>query len=110
MKKMNPEWKAKWLVALRSGKYKQGNGILLDDEGGYCCLGVLQSIVGAPCKGDFLDPKVAREVGLPNLRTPMDDLTKSRNPQARLAVMNDGLADQEPRSFLEIADWIEEHL
>lgn len=33
--------KDKWLKALRSGKYKQGQGMLRDDEGGYCCLGVL---------------------------------------------------------------------
>lgn len=29
----------KWVAALRSGRYKQGNGMLLAD-GKYCCLGV----------------------------------------------------------------------
>ena len=29
-----------WLDALRSGKYKQGNGKLLGDNFAYCCLGV----------------------------------------------------------------------
>lgn len=33
--------KERWISALRSGKYKQGKGSLLDDTGGYCCLGVL---------------------------------------------------------------------
>jgi len=33
--------KERWLKALRSGEYKQGQGMLRDAEGGYCCLGVL---------------------------------------------------------------------
>lgn len=43
---MNPEIKAKWIEALRSGKYKQGRGRLQRD-GGFCCLGVLCDILGA---------------------------------------------------------------
>jgi hypothetical protein len=32
----------KWVAALRSGKYKQGKGVLHDqDKNTYCCLGVL---------------------------------------------------------------------
>jgi hypothetical protein len=41
---MNPEIKAEWVAALRSGEYKQGRSYLgqrLDDEMYYCCLGVL---------------------------------------------------------------------
>lgn len=43
---MNPEIKAQWTAALRSGEYKQGRRTLAqrDDVGGpvyYCCLGVL---------------------------------------------------------------------
>lgn len=37
---MNPEVKQKWVEALRSGKYKQGQGALRTGDG-YCCLGVL---------------------------------------------------------------------
>jgi hypothetical protein len=47
---MNPEWKAKWLTALRSGKYKQGHGALRCVNGQeitHCCLGVL---------GDLMNP------------------------------------------------------
>ena len=43
--KLDPEIKAKWLEALRSGKYEQGKGCLRDHEGKYCCLGVLADIV-----------------------------------------------------------------
>ena len=42
---MNPEIKALWLTALRSGDYEQGKGALIEVTGEgqrkYCCLGVL---------------------------------------------------------------------
>jgi len=39
---MNQELKQKWIEALRSGKYIQGQGALRSvDEDEYCCLGVL---------------------------------------------------------------------
>lgn len=37
---MNQEIKQRWVSALRSGKYQQGQGQLRDNNG-YCCLGVL---------------------------------------------------------------------
>lgn len=37
---MNQEAKKPWLAALRSGKYRQTTESL-NDENGYCCLGVL---------------------------------------------------------------------
>lgn len=58
MKKMNPELKAKWVAALRSGDYKQTKGALKKiiytynrgsfvekEEYAFCCLGVLCDIV-----------------------------------------------------------------
>lgn len=45
--KMNPEIKAKWIAALRSGEYQQTHGVLeqvvknSDRGAGFCCLGVL---------------------------------------------------------------------
>ena len=38
---MNPEIKAQWVAALRSGEYKQGRGQLRNTDDEYCCLGVL---------------------------------------------------------------------
>lgn len=38
---MNPEIRAQWTDALRSGRYKQGNGYLHRGDDSYCCLGVL---------------------------------------------------------------------
>lgn len=41
---MNPEIKAKWVSALRSGEYQQGKMLLRPTENTYCCLGVLCDI------------------------------------------------------------------
>lgn len=35
-----------WIAALRSGKYHQAHGTLRDNNGGYCCLGVLCNVAG----------------------------------------------------------------
>jgi hypothetical protein len=40
---MNPEIKEKWIEALQSGEYKQGQNSLKTDDG-FCCLGVLCDI------------------------------------------------------------------
>lgn len=50
---MNPEWKAKWVAALRSGNYQQGSGDLRHDDR-FCCLGVLCDLVD-PTKWDDID-------------------------------------------------------
>lgn len=42
---MDKKIKAKWLRALRSGKYKQAKGVLRTEKGGFCCLGVLCDVV-----------------------------------------------------------------
>ncbi len=42
---MDPNIKAKWVEALRSGEYKQGIGLLRDCDGGFCCLGVLCHVI-----------------------------------------------------------------
>lgn len=41
---MNPELKAKWIAALRSGKYQQGKDRLRTHDNKFCCLGVLCDI------------------------------------------------------------------
>ena len=48
--KMDPEVKARWVQALRSGKYHQGTSTLRSRRdhypARYCCLGVLCEVVG----------------------------------------------------------------
>ena len=49
---MKKKYAMKWIKALRSGKYKQGfAGEMKDQNGGYCCLGVLREV----CKLGGLD-------------------------------------------------------
>lgn len=49
---MNSKWADKWIEALRSGKYIQGQGALtrlrLDKLDLDCCLGVVCKLVGGP--------------------------------------------------------------
>jgi hypothetical protein len=64
---MNPEIKAQWLAALRSGEYTQTNGALRreDSDGsvGFCCLGVLCDVLAKDGK-----VKYEPEAGYPDLR------------------------------------------
>lgn len=76
--KMPRELKEKWIEALRSGKYKQGYGVL-KTKGEYCCLGVLQELRGVEEKivGDgvstfngfstVLDEKTCRDLNCLNI-------------------------------------------
>jgi hypothetical protein len=50
--KMNPEVKAKWLAALRSGEYAQAKARLKTNSG-YCCLGVLCDLHAKETEGHW---------------------------------------------------------
>lgn len=107
---MQPEIKAKWLEALRSGRYAQTTGELFDGEK-FCCLGVLCDVI-SPNWGqtddegetyiahefgdsnEILDPTFREEIGIPS------------DVQDKLTQMN----DDEKASFAQIADWIEKNL
>lgn len=53
---LKPEIKNMWVEALRSGKYRQGNGALRNEHNEFCCLGVLCDLV-APDKWTESDIK-----------------------------------------------------
>lgn len=126
--KLPPEFKQKWLQALRSGEYNQGNGQLVEwtykenEEGedireypiGYCCLGVA-------CKVAGIDDETMEDYAFIDWETPLAeyDIPKELkgdsddNPVAKLlAHMNDGTGEfiGNKQSFSAIADWIEENL
>lgn len=96
---MNPELKAMWIAALRSGEFDQGRGKLRNDNG-YCCLGVLAVIQGAA-----LDYMVQDSVEL-ELDGKDYNAGLSRSQRSTLADMNDGRGC-EPRSFDHIAGYIQ---
>lgn len=115
---MNPEIKAKWLAALRSGKYRRTESTLMTSKGGrasYCCLGVLSKFVlGTKYKPSFNpdgtfrgyegDVDFIAAEGMPSLRE-LNIAGISLVRAEELASMND-----DGTSFRQIADYIEENL
>ena len=91
--------KAKWCKALKSGKYRQGEGALYEN-GRYCCLGVLRTLMP---KEFQQDSKVDENGTLNSKQLSWAGLHHST--QDNLAEMNDcGI------KFKAIADYIEKRL
>jgi hypothetical protein len=109
---MNAELKAKWVEALRSGKFHQGKGFLkFDEEQGprHCCLGVLCEIID-PSKFALREYSyyyqcdgMESDITLPLSLQFQTDL--SGETCTLLAEKND-----HGKSFNNIADYIEHHL
>jgi hypothetical protein len=104
--KMNPEWKEKWVEALESGEYEQGQGCL-NGSGKFCCLGVLCDLYDADKWGE------QREDG-----TPYDGM---KCVPEQKSIADTGLPDSAVdilwrmndctySNFRDIAQWIREHL
>ncbi len=106
---MNPELKAKWLEALRSGKFTQGRTVLKDSFGHYCCLGVLCEVAG-------LDLTKAEESYVDSIYPLLGtDFDRNMNEGAKLCHMNDdwpriGGKYGPTKTIKEIADYIEANL
>jgi hypothetical protein len=91
---MDQELKAKWVEALRSGKYEQGV-IHFESGGRFCCLGVLCTVRGLPTTTPGF---------IGNNWKGVDDVVDGEM-QRTLWKMNDG-----GTPFPEIADYIEKNL
>lgn len=107
---MDPELKAKWVAALRSGKYEQTTGALCrigadDGKLRYCCLGVLMEVLGVPYEQVELQKVYQDEDGS---YTRVGSLSEAQTRkygvynQMSLIEMN----DDDRRSFAEIADFL----
>lgn len=124
--KIPPELKAKWLQALRSGKYKQGQNALRTADNCFCCIGVLADIVdssrwSARADSDIGDEDDGHCYGYlrqakPSTAMLPDEMLRecglSKDIAGRLAEMNDGNGEWEgdAKDFHDIADYIEENL
>jgi hypothetical protein len=128
---MNPEVKAKWLEALRSGEYKQTLYTLRSCNGGFCCLGVLSDVyrkeVGGSWQlghdGDDTVYSIVNKnqddyatVELPNCVSDWAGV-EGCNPEVRLKTNDDNFGfvslatlNDEGKTFNEIADLIEKQL
>ena len=82
---MNSVIKKKWINALRSGEYRQGQEFLKSKDGTYCCLGVLCKITGNGSNRDMgaSYPMVSYD-GVPE-----DFMGLDGDMQNELAIMND---------------------
>jgi hypothetical protein len=122
---MNPELKQKWVTALRSGDYKQGQGKLRyrlehQEEDRFCCLGVLCDVAGVEWESVNLrayggEREIEYRVDNPeggfssitSLPIAISDLAEFElGTQDSLILLN----DTEGKDFEFIADWIEENL
>ena len=130
--KMDPELKTRWLEALRSGKYPQGRMCLRSKDNHYCCLGVLADLIdptqwSKPENVDwhwraevvdedddgYLEWDGERTENLPE--EVVGPMGLRGGIQTQLTVLNDGTRQsdgsyKDPKSFAEIADWIEANL
>lgn len=123
MTKMNPEVKAKWVAALRSGEYKQTKDRLKDGSG-HCCLGVLCDIFakerGKPWTdaslseagpGQSYDDLDITDAGLPGavvcIWAGFDPQVEVKIGRVRKRLYNH---NDDNATFAEIADAIEEQL
>jgi len=112
---MNPQIKQKWVSALRSGEYQQGQCYLRTDNG-FCCLGVLCDLYAKENnvewnlvnnghtyefqdKESYLPSSVRKWAGVEGCNPHIND------GESNLSVLNDSGS-----TFNEIADLIEEHL
>jgi len=102
---MSPELKAKWIEALRSGKYKQGISYLHAGER-YCCLGVLYELSGGRWIEQSNTDAFRTQYGYCGYLGPSrNELGLSEMDSETLAHMND-----DGKTFPEIAAYIEQNL
>jgi hypothetical protein len=118
--KLNPDFKAKWVAALRSGDYKQAHHSLVAwgptlEHGprAFCCLGV-------GCLVSGVDPKELRNLDVPARShvdgwwdgdggpypSPHDPWVLVNGVECKLSEVNDNLK----LNFAQIADIIEQQL
>ena len=106
---MNAEIKARWLEALRSGKYQQGRYVLRTADNTYCCLGVLCDLLDPSkwTKGDITIPGgyYWQYEGWGGSLPLMAKTGLGADTLNRLIKLNDVGTGFEP-----IAQWIEENL
>jgi len=130
---MKPEVKAKWIAALRSGEYAQGQNRHRTKDS-FCCLGVLCDLFLKEGRGGKWDGTLASiQYDGQRFDVSKDDGSSYSLPKAVLAwagvpsrgvrvrceeesvavgidLLNDGVGEIRPRTFSELANIIEEQL
>ncbi len=110
--KLPPVFKAKWIAALRSGKYKQGQGALCEETKlgvyKYCCLGVAEMVCGNRIE-NILDMGISEDLRK-NSKVPK--ILKTPRPGSIIGLGDDfvDMNDTRKFSFKRIATFIEKNL
>lgn len=101
--------KRKWITALRSGKYEQGQGGLVGRDGaGFCCLGVLACVVD-PTNATAWRGQAYLGYKQEELTGPLGKIGR-REAYIQLANLNDGMKTGRQKSFNYLASYIERFL
>lgn len=107
--KLDPEFKARWIAALRSGDYLQTKEVMHDGTG-YCCLGVACVVAGIKPKGLVVDKREGyTDEDISKYPKLLYGSAQENQIVKILTAMNDGNS-MSRRSFSEIADYIEQNL
>lgn len=111
---MNRDKVMKWVKALESGRYKQGEGQLSKD-GAYCCLGVAARINRAthdPSETNLLLNVRPYANNGEHLYSLAKELGITETREKKLVRMNDGdaFSGDKQRSFKYIAKWIRKNI
>lgn len=106
----DPEVKAKWLAALRSGKYDQGYRALRPTPDTFCFLGVLCDVLDPNAwDGDAWSDKATQEPRLMTDELSLHTERRLRFPRGAICTLMD-MNDDQGKRFSEIADYIEANL
>lgn len=87
----------KWIDGLRSGKYEQARGTIMETDGSMCCLGVLADVNYV-----LTDKSSKPQVIIEGYNFASDILTQANSTKFQ------GFNDREKLSFAQIADKAEE--
>ena len=98
-----------WVEALRSGKYKQGQGVLRSADDHYCCLGVLCDLAGVEWNTGYTGNYHAGVGQFATAPFEVTDFVGLANEAGSFGAGGDGLATRNDSgaTFEEIADLIE---
>lgn len=96
---MNPEIKAEWVAALRSGNYVQTIYVLNWNNEKFCCLGVLCEIQGLEKIGEHLSGRVYYRENM----SPASELLP-KDFAARLGLKDSGWIEELGLSLTELND------
>lgn len=100
---MDATLRQKWIDALRSGKFRQAQYTLKDEDGGYCCIGVLCKIQRASFA------KLKKDRGTLQIAGTLPRALTGGLEAYELSALS-RLNDCSGKSFAEIADYIEQNI